>query len=87
MNKNNALLILVPTAIPHREKRDQVRRTWMKECNSLPFCASVFLTGQSTSETENTAIRQEAEKRRDIIQTEIFDHYNNLTLKTMYSIQ
>ena len=84
---SKALLILVPTSIPARARRDQVRRTWMSECNSLPFCACLFLTGQSTEEAENMAIRAEAERSRDIIQSDIIDSYNNLTLKTMYSVQ
>ena len=87
VNQRSALLILVPTAIPRRKQRDQVRGTWMKECNLLPFCACIFLTGRSTDETQNHAIRAEAEKHRDIIQSDIIDHYNNLTLKTMYLIQ
>ena len=86
-SNKNGLLILVPTAIAHLDRRNQVRQTWMHECNSLPFCACIFLTGLSKHEAENEIISTEAEKYKDIIQTAIIDHYNNLTLKTMFSIK
>ena len=83
------MMILIQTAAGNFDARENVRATWKKDCDLAPFCSCVFVTGISPNSERKTRrlLSKEASEYQDIVQTDIMDTYNNLTLKTLFSIQ
>ena len=81
------MMILVQTSVDHLNVRESIRKTWKKDCDLVPFCACVFVTGTDRKESANIALAKEAKEHHDIVQMGVMEAYNNLTLKTMFSIQ
>ena len=85
--EDRKLLILIQTAIDHLNIRHRIRQTWKRECESTPFCTSIFVAGRSNSSIVNKMLKAEALKSQDIVQVDVAESYRNLTLKTMFSIK
>ncbi|XP_070818267.1 beta-1,3-galactosyltransferase 2-like [Chaetodon trifascialis] len=82
------LVLMIPVAPHNREARDTIRNTWGKEMMVLGQVVSCyFLLGQSKEEggTEpfKEQVFQESQRHHDILQSNFWDSYNNLTIKTM----
>ena len=84
---DGSVLLAVITAAERTEQRKVIRETWCGRCNSLSNCYCIFVLGMPESFQENQDLVKEAEKERDILQFDMLDSYNNLTLKTMHSIR
>jgi len=84
------LLILVASAVGHRERRDAIRATWGRSADLDSFNAKlVFLLGTpAVSELSvKTSLEDEFNMHNDIVQESFIDSYANLTLKTIGGIK
>ena len=81
------MMILVQSKITNSAVRKRIRETWKHECEASHFCSCIFVTGRSHKSKPNERLKEEAEKFQDIVQVDIEEAYNNLTLKTIFSIQ
>ncbi len=64
--------------------RDGVRKSWGSAANDPGRnCSVVFVVGRSKSDDEERNVLRESRKYGDILQVDVYDHYNNLTLKTV----
>lgn len=88
-DKLNSVFVVVVSAPRYFEKRDAIRRTWMKNLkdktvrNLVNVAGFAFLVGLADSENIQADIEKENRKHGDIIQVDILDTYNNLTLKSV----
>lgn len=76
--------IFVKSALPHRSRRNIIRRTWGKQRFSNVAMKTFFMIGQGA---EDSDLIVENEKHGDIIQVGFVDNYYNNTLKTMSSLR
>ncbi|NXQ29811.1 B3GT4 galactosyltransferase, partial [Alaudala cheleensis] len=79
------LLLLVPSALPHRQRRLAVRDTWggpWKGWGSPPS-RTVFVLGTSPSPVASRQLLAESRQHGDILQGDFGDTYARLSLKTL----
>lgn len=82
------LLVVVHTAPSFADSRAGIRRSWGHPgYQRLHSAAVVFLVGTSGSPAVAEAVREEARAFGDILQADFVDHYNNLTLKSVYTLK
>ncbi|XP_006870924.1 PREDICTED: beta-1,3-galactosyltransferase 5 [Chrysochloris asiatica] len=87
--QNPPFLVLLVTS-SHRQvaARMAIRQTWGRErVVKEKQIKAFFLLGTTTKEYEMTAVSQEGQQHRDIIQKDFVDVYFNLTLKTMMGME
>ena len=71
-----------------REKMSWILKPYISNClRSHPACSFAFVLGTTTSHKITLGIDREANSHGDILQEGFVDHYNNLTLKSMFSIK
>lgn len=80
------LLVLITSAVHHTAARMAIRQTWM-HYGSRRDVGMAFVLGQSTDKSLNKALNKEDSMYRDLIRGNFVDSYNNLTLKTMSSLE
>jgi len=74
---------LVITSVDFYQKRMQIRSSWAKEIKNSDQYRVFFVLGKSKSDRTNQFILQENSLYNDIIQEDVYDSYQNLTLKIM----
>ncbi|XP_052416404.1 beta-1,3-galactosyltransferase 2-like [Carassius gibelio] len=89
--ENPFVVLMVPVAPSNTAARDAIRSTWGSERLVGDKTVSVlFLLGLPTSEERETLqqnLLQESEKYHDLIQSDFWDTYYNLTIKTMVMLE
>ena len=79
------LLSLVISAPGHNMSRDAIRAGWGSYTHGRKDMDVVFMVGRSEDHDEDIA--QEAETHGDLVQMDIEDTYENLSLKTISALQ
>nr|VZI28046.1 unnamed protein product [Spirometra erinaceieuropaei] len=74
-------VVLIKSAIDHREHREVIRATWMREMKELGLPV-VFLLG-AYEHGNNSGIEEEQRIYGEIVQQEFIDHYDNNTYKAI----
>ncbi len=83
----SGLFVAVISAPDHFDKRNLIRRTWLRQLQKPSKNRSVILTGHGfilglTKDFKiQERIQAESDKFRDILQIDMMDNYFNLTLK------
>uniref|UniRef100_A0A8C1PM12 Hexosyltransferase n=1 Tax=Cyprinus carpio TaxID=7962 RepID=A0A8C1PM12_CYPCA len=89
--ENPFVILMVPVAPSKTAARDAVRSTWGSERLVGDKTVSIlFLLGLPTSEERETLqqnLLQESAKYHDLIQSDFWDSYTNLTIKTMVMLE
>ncbi|XP_059220485.1 UDP-GlcNAc:betaGal beta-1,3-N-acetylglucosaminyltransferase 9 [Stomoxys calcitrans] len=87
-NKGNKLklLILITSAQTHTEARLAIRQTW-GHFGTRRDVSTAFILGRTTNATVSEALTQENIIYGDLIRGNFIDSYNNLTLKTLSSLE
>ncbi|XP_075152150.1 uncharacterized protein LOC142226142 [Haematobia irritans] len=87
-NKGNKLklLILITSAQTHTEARLAIRQTW-GHFGTRRDVSTAFVLGRTTNATISEALTQENMIYGDLIRGHFIDSYNNLTLKTLSSLE
>ncbi|KAH8353232.1 hypothetical protein KR084_009725 [Drosophila pseudotakahashii] len=80
------LLVLISSAMSHDAARMSIRQTWM-HYGSRRDVGMAFVLGRGTNETVNKALTQENFIYGDLIRGNFIDSYNNLTLKTISTLE
>ena len=99
--RNVKLIIVIHSTHASRDRRNAIRSTWGNPKSSWPMIAGVeqhvlnhlldgikivFMLGMHWSTEEEQLLHEESEKHKDIIQSNFFDSYRNLTLKSLSTI-
>ncbi|XP_073825301.1 uncharacterized protein [Musca autumnalis] len=80
------LLILITSAQTHTEARLAIRQTW-GHFGTRRDVSTAFILGRTTNATVSEALTQENMIYGDLIRGHFIDSYNNLTLKTLSSLE
>ncbi|KAH8369023.1 hypothetical protein KR200_004081 [Drosophila serrata] len=80
------LMVLISSAMSHDAARMSIRQTWM-HYGSRRDVGMAFVLGRGTNETLNKALTQENFIYGDLIRGNFIDSYNNLTLKTISTLE
>lgn len=80
------LLILITSAQTHTEARLAIRQTW-GHFGTRRDVSTAFVLGRTTNATISEALTQENMIYGDLIRGHFIDSYNNLTLKTLSSLE
>ncbi|XP_001355921.3 UDP-GlcNAc:betaGal beta-1,3-N-acetylglucosaminyltransferase 9-like [Drosophila pseudoobscura] len=80
------LLVLISSAQSHEAARMSIRQTWM-HYGSRRDVSMAFVLGRGSNETLNKALTKENYIYGDLIRGNFIDSYNNLTLKTISSLE
>lgn len=80
------LLILITSAQTHDDARMSIRQTW-GHYGARHDIGMAFVLGRGTNETVNKALSEENFMYGDLIRGNFIDSYNNLTLKTISSLE
>ncbi|XP_023295865.2 uncharacterized protein LOC111678682 [Lucilia cuprina] len=80
------LLILITSAQTHAEARLSIRQTW-GHYGTRRDVSTAFILGRTTNATVSEALTQENMIYGDLIRGHFIDSYNNLTLKTLSSLE
>lgn len=86
MGSDLKLLVLITSAQAHMEARMAIRQTW-GHYGTRRDVSMAFVLGRNTNETLNLALSQENFIYGDLIRGHFIDSYNNLTLKTISSLE
>ena len=87
--KDCQLLVAVQSRRESLQERQNIRDTWKLQATLHDACV-IFIIGSRTSEIDTTLdnkISNEAHSHQDILQAEMVDHYNNLTLKSVMMLK
>ncbi|XP_060655960.1 acetylgalactosaminyl-O-glycosyl-glycoprotein beta-1,3-N-acetylglucosaminyltransferase-like [Drosophila nasuta] len=80
------MLILITSAQTHADARMSIRQTW-GHYGTRRDIGMAFVLGRGTNETVNQALTDENYMFGDLIRGNFIDSYNNLTLKTISSLE
>lgn len=80
------LLILITSAQTHTEARLAIRQTW-GHYGTRRDVSTAFVLGRTGNSSVSTALTQENMIYGDLIRGHFIDSYNNLTLKTLSSLE
>ena len=83
------LLVIIHSHPSHRYRRNAIRDTWgsiVKDYTLQQRVVFLFILGSSKSQIESQAIVREVSIYRDIVQYELMDNYNNLTVKSVLAL-
>ncbi|KAH8263302.1 hypothetical protein KR044_007122 [Drosophila immigrans] len=83
---NTRMLILITSAQTHADARMSIRQTW-GHYGTRRDIGMAFVLGRGTNETVNQALTEENYMYGDLIRGNFIDSYNNLTLKTISSLE
>ncbi|XP_065356532.1 uncharacterized protein LOC135950931 [Calliphora vicina] len=83
---NLKLLILITSAQTHAEARLGIRQTW-GHFGTRRDVSTAFILGRTTNASVSEALTQENMIYGDLIRGHFIDSYNNLTLKTLSSLE
>ena len=61
--------------------------TFCRECLDIPRCHCIYVTGLQGGRFAQENLMAEARARGDILQVNMRESYNNLTLKTLHTIR
>uniref|UniRef100_A0A0V0J8M2 Hexosyltransferase n=1 Tax=Schistocephalus solidus TaxID=70667 RepID=A0A0V0J8M2_SCHSO len=78
-------VVLIKSAVDHREHRNIIRTTWMSEMKELNIPV-VFLLG-AYGHGNNSDIDKEQETYGEIVQQDFIDHYDNNTYKAIMGLK
>jgi len=78
------LAMMVTSAPSHAAARGAIRSSWGR---SEAGTAAFFLVGRSREPATQAALAAEADEHGDLIQEDFIDHYQNLTLKTVFMLK
>lgn len=67
--------------------RQTLRRTWLRPAFDREDVAVAFLLARTNSSSLQKEIERESDTFGDIIQANFMDHYNNLTLKSLATLE
>ena len=89
------MVILIPSAPRHIEKRRAIRNTWGRYGKKLHFSSPyefnsvklVFLMGKDVNSSDDHVQEYESERFRDIVFGNFRDTYNNLTRKVLLGLK
>lgn len=83
------LLIIVKSALSHKDRRDGIRNSWGREDRfSDVVIKRVFIVGSCSMDVAcQNAIDTEMQEHGDLVQVDFIDAYFNNTLKTMSSMR
>ena len=87
--KDCHLLVVVTSRRDNLQERQNIRETWKLQAILNHACV-IFIIGSRTGEMDTAIdekISKEANKHQDILQAEMVDHYNNLTLKSVMMLK
>ena len=85
---DESVLLFVMTTPGHSEQRRHIRETWCGECNRVVAnCRCIFILGVARNVEDSLLLNKEAETERDILQVDMVESYNNLTLKTIHAVR
>ena len=87
--KDCQLLVVVTSRRDNFQERQNIRETWKLQAKLNQACV-IFIIGSRTGEMDaaiDDKISKEANKHQDILQAEMVDHYNNLTLKSAMMVK
>ena len=79
--KGCKVLIAIHSRIESLQERNKIRSTW--KTVSSQACV-IFIIGQTSKQDD---ISQEASIHQDVLQANMVDHYNNLTLKSVFGLK
>lgn len=79
------LVILVNSKINNFDRRDAIRNTWSSEISENS--SLLFLIGMTQDYRLQSQIEKEVELYNDVIQVDLQDSYDNLTLKSIAMLQ
>ena len=77
------VVVAVVTAPDHFHKRQLVRQTWASRMTNTSWGRHVFLTGRTSNSTHQKSIEEESQHFRDIVQLDMMDSYDILTVKSV----
>ncbi|KAH8323552.1 hypothetical protein KR067_013429, partial [Drosophila pandora] len=80
------LLVLISSAMSHEAARMSIRQTWM-HYGTRRDVGMAFVLGRGNNDTLNKALTQENFIYGDLIRGNFIDSYNNLTLKTISTLE
>lgn len=80
------LLILITSAPTHRDARLAIRQTWGHYASRRDI-AMAFVLGATNIQSIEDSLEAESYMYSDIIRGRFIDSYNNLTLKTISSLE
>ena len=81
------LVILVQSAPQNSNQRSVIRHTWARPANIRDDIVLGFVLARTGDPALQKSIEYEQSLYGDIIQANFVDHYNNLTLKTVASLE
>ena len=82
------LLVVVHSAPEFALERKGIRQSWGSKGRQKKYGFSVvFLLGKSRSRVLEKMVDKEYFKYDDIAVADFFDHYNNLTLKSVFTLK
>lgn len=84
--ENIRLLIIISSAPAHRDARLAIRQTWGHYATRRDVVI-VFILGATTSQSLEDSLEAETFMYNDIIRGRFIDSYNNLTLKTVSTLE
>ncbi|XP_026071821.1 beta-1,3-galactosyltransferase 2-like [Carassius auratus] len=89
--ENPFIVLIVPVTPSNTAARDVIRSTWgSQRLVGDKTVSTLFMLGLPTSEERETIqkdLLQESAKYRDLIQSDFWDSYKNLTIKTMVMLE
>ncbi|XP_059360271.1 beta-1,3-galactosyltransferase 2-like [Carassius carassius] len=89
--ENPFIVLIVPVNPSNKAARDAIRSTWgSQKLVGNKTVSTLFMLGLPTSEERETIqkdLLQESAKYRDLIQSDFWDSYKNLTIKTMVILE
>lgn len=80
------LLIVISSAPAHRDARLAIRQTWGHYATRRDIVI-VFILGKTSSQSIEDSLEAETYMYNDIIRGQFIDSYNNLTLKTVSTLE
>ena len=85
--RNVKVVILVQSALQNSKQRSVIRHTWARPANVRDDIVLGFVLARTNDTALQKSIEYEQSLYGDIIQANFLDHYNNLTLKTLASLE
>ena len=83
------LLMIVKSAVQNFEQRRMIRRTWGNEISNFKHfqTKTMFIVGSSIESKIQNEISKENDRYNDLIQVNVIENYNNITIKTLMSLR
>lgn len=78
-----SVIIVVVSAPGNLHKRNLIRRTWAARLNNATFGRHVFFVGRTLNDSIRTSIEHEQRDFGDIVQLDMIDKYDILTVKSV----